>query len=212
MKESLPYSTSLMPKFLSQIRKSFQLIFLLSLAGIVSERQLCAQSENMKKETVVSEGQPDTDVQDTLFHDPQKAVLYSSILPGLGQIYNKKVWKVPIIYAGFGTFVYFIDRNQRYYIDLKSKLMDPDYELKYFQGDFTDDQLTNGKDTFKRWRDMSIIGTVGFYVLQILDATVDAYMYNWNVDEDISLKIGPTSLPGPFLDNYSLGLRASLSF
>ncbi|MCF8380909.1 MAG: hypothetical protein K9H49_15150 [Bacteroidales bacterium] len=166
----------------------------------------------MKKETVVSEGQPDTDVQDTLFHDPQKAVLYSSILPGLGQIYNKKVWKVPIIYAGFGTFVYFIDRNQRYYIDLKSKLMDPDYELKYFQGDFTDDQLTNGKDTFKRWRDMSIIGTVGFYVLQILDATVDAYMYNWNVDEDISLKIGPTSLPGPFLDNYSLGLRASLSF
>ena len=90
--------------------------------------------------------------------------------------------------------------------------MDPEYELKYFVVDFTIDQLTKGKDTYKRWRDMSIIGTVGFYVLQILDATVDAYLFNWDVDENISLKIEPVNIPGPIIDSYSLGLRASISF
>lgn len=192
--------------------KYFRLIFLLILAGIVSEGNLFAQGEIRKRDSLLIEKENKPVIIDTSYHDPQKAVIYSAILPGLGQIYNKKIWKAPIIYVGFGTLAYFIDRNQRYYTDLKSKLLDPDYELKYFDGDFTEDQLTLGKDTFKRWRDLSIIGTFGFYVLQILDATVDAYMFNWDVDENISLKIEPASLPNPYLANYSLGIRASLSF
>jgi len=195
-----------------QPRKSFRLIFLLILAGIVLGGKLFAQVENKQRDSLFVENQGDSIIVDTSYHDPRKAVVYSAILPGLGQIYNKKIWKAPIVYAGFGTFIYFIDRNQRYYFDLKSKLLDPDYELKYFDGVYTDDQLKLGMDTYKRWRDLSIIGTFGFYVLQILDATVDAYLFDWDVDENISLKIEPASLPNPYLANYSLGIRASLSF
>ncbi len=151
---------------------------------------------------------------DTLIRDPQKAALYSALLPGLGQIYNKKYWKLPIVYAGFGTLGYFIDRNTRYYKDLKQKLIDPEYDMKYFEGNFTEDQLTRGKDLYKRWRDLSIISTAGFYILQIIDATVDAYLFDWDVGEDISLRIEPSASPSaiPLMPANSFGLSACLSF
>ncbi len=151
---------------------------------------------------------------DTSFHSPRKAVIYSAMLPGLGQIYNKKIWKVPVIYAGFGTFVYFISRNDRYYKDLKQALIDfPDYELKYFDpGDYSYDQIERAKDGYKRYKELSIIGTVGFYVLQIIDASVDAYLFNWDVSEDISLHIEPAPIYTPYTYSNSFGLRACLSF
>ncbi len=151
-------------------------------------------------------------VEDTLSRTPQKAALYSALLPGLGQIYNKKYWKLPIVYAGFGTFIYFIDRNSRYYNDLKQKIIDPEYEMNYFQGNYTEDQLTRGMEMYKRWRDLSIIGTAGFYVLQIIDATVDAYLFDWDVGEDISLRIKPDSPAMPLMPYNSFGFTACLFF
>ncbi len=151
---------------------------------------------------------------DTTFHSPRKAVIYSAILPGLGQIYNKKIWKVPIIYAGFGTFAYFINRNDRYYKDLKQALIDfPDYELEFFDpGDYTYEQIERAKNGYKRYKELSIIGTVGFYVLQIIDASVDAYLFDWDVSEDISLHIEPATMYTPYTYSNSFGLRACLSF
>ncbi len=201
-----------MPDFNHLLRKPLLILLLLLFAGLLPEGNLMAQIENRNLDSILIERDTVLEISDTVFQDPQKAALYSALLPGLGQIYNRKIWKVPVIYVGFGTFIYYVDRNQRYYLDLKNKLMDPLYELKYFVGDFTEEQLTTGKDIYKRWRDMSILGSVGFYVLQILDATVDAYLFNWDVDEDISLKIEPVNIPGPFIDNHYLGLRASLSF
>ncbi|MCK4919716.1 MAG: hypothetical protein KAS71_01640 [Bacteroidales bacterium] len=201
-----------MPDFNHLLREPLLILLLLLFAGLLPEGNLMAQIENRNLDSIIIERDTVLEISDTVFQDPQKAALYSALLPGLGQIYNRKIWKVPVIYVGFGTFIYYVDRNQRYYLDLKNKLMDPLYELKYFVGDFTEEQLTTGKDIYKRWRDMSILGSVGFYVLQILDATVDAYLFNWDVDEDISLKIEPVNIPGPFIDNHYLGLRASLSF
>ena len=152
-------------------------------------------------------------VEDNLTRDPKKAAIYSALLPGLGQIYNKKYWKLPIVYAGFGTFVYFIDRNTRYYNDLKQKIIDPEYEMKYFQGsNYSLDQITRGMELYKRWRDLSIIGTAGFYVLQIIDATVDAYLFDWDVGEDISLRIKPDSPIIPIMPINTFGFTACLSF
>jgi hypothetical protein len=152
-------------------------------------------------------------VEDTFSRDPQRAALYSAILPGLGQIYNKKYWKLPIVYGGFGTFIYFIDRNTRYYQDLKQKIIDPEYDMKYFEGNYSTDQLRRGMDLYKRWRDLSIIGTAGFYVLQIIDATVDAYLFDWDVGEDISLRIKPDATPVTrFVPYNSFGLSACISF
>lgn len=188
--------------------------FLLVLFVFLNTNPGLSQEINEAGDTlIIDQGQTEP-APDTLGRDPKKAAIYSAILPGLGQIYNQKYWKLPIVYAGFGTFIYFIDRNSRYYNDLRQKLIDPDYELKYFEGDFTDDQLTRGKDLYKRWRDLSIIGTGAFYILQIIDATVDAYLFDWDVGEDISLRIEPAATPSinPVIPANSFGISACLSF
>jgi hypothetical protein len=171
-----------------------------------------AQEEEMKDTTKVDE----TYKLDSAYQNPRKAALMSAIIPGLGQVYNKKYWKVPIVYAGFGTLAYFIRFNQKGYNKWKQAYIDfPDYKLEY---DFplTLDQIDRTKNMYKRYRDLSIIGTVGFYVLQIIDATVDAYLFDWNVNEDISLKIEPSLIQSPsqFLipPTNTFALRASLSF
>jgi hypothetical protein len=153
---------------------------------------------------------------DSAYQNPQKAAIMSAVIPGLGQVYNKKYWKVPIIYAGFGTFVYFIKYNQKEYLKWKQAYMDfPDYHLEY-SFPLTLDQIDRAKNSFKRYRDLSIIGTAGFYLLQIIDATVDAYLFDWDVSEDISLRIEPSIIQSPSqfiaLPANTFALRASISF
>jgi len=165
------------------------------------------------QDTLIIEQAEALPAEDTTFHSPKKATLYTAILPGLGQIYNRKYWKVPIVYVGIGTLIYFIDYNSKYYKDLKEAMIDfPDYNSAYYPEDLTYEQLEQGKDYFKRWRDLSIIGTVGFYVLQIIDASVDAHLYNWEVGEDISLQIEPVPLFLPVEPFNTFGLRACISF
>ena len=150
---------------------------------------------------------------DTSEHSPRKAVIYAAVLPGLGQIYNKKYWKLPIVYAGFGTFGYFINRNIKYYKDLRQGFLDyPDHNLKYFPNDITSEQIKRGMNIYKRYRDLSFIGVTAFYVLQIVDATVDAYLFDWNVGQDISLRIEPSPVYPLNIPGNALGLRACLTF
>ncbi|MFW5819715.1 MAG: DUF5683 domain-containing protein, partial [Bacteroidota bacterium] len=80
------------------------------------------------------------------------------------------------------------------------------------QGNYSEDQLTRGMELYKRWRDLSIIGTAGFYVLQIIDATVDAYLFDWDVGEDISIRIQPDSPAIPVTPYHSFGFTACISF
>jgi hypothetical protein len=153
-------------------------------------------------------------VEDIYTKDPGKASLYSAILPGAGQFYNEKYWKVPVVYGGFGTLAYFINRNTRYYKDLKQALIDyPDHDMKYFDNGLTEDQITRGKDIYKRYRDLSYILTGAFYILQIIDATVDAYLFDWDVGEDISFRLEPAALSSPYSPyNNTFGVRACISF
>ncbi len=158
---------------------------------------------------------------DSSYQNPQKAALMSAILPGLGQVYNKKYWKVPIVFAGFGTLGFFIDYNQKGYLKWRLAYIDIsednvlDMDLGY---DFplTKDQIERTKNSYKRYRDLSIIGTAGFYILQILDATVDAYLFDWDISEDLSMRIEPTMIQAPALlptpASGTLALRASFSF
>jgi hypothetical protein len=159
--------------------------------------------------------------EDSAYQNPRKAAILSAILPGMGQVYNKKTWKVPIVYAGFGTLVYFIRFNQNGYEKWKLAYIDIqedgvlDMDLGY---DFplTIEQVDRTKNSYKRYRDLSIIGTAGFYILQIIDATVDAYLFDWDVSEDISLKIEPTIIQTPSFfispSENAFALRASISF
>jgi len=169
--------------------------------------------ENERVDTVVADL---SFKADSAYQNPQKAAVLSAILPGLGQVYNKKYWKVPIVYAGFGTFAYFIRFNQRGYNKWKQAYIDfPDYDLEY---DFplTLEQIDRTKNSYKRYRDLSIIGTAGFYILQIIDATVDAYLFDWNVDENISLRVEPAFIQSPsafsVTGENTFALRVSFSF
>jgi len=158
---------------------------------------------------------------DSSYHNPQKAALMSAILPGLGQVYNKKYWKVPIVFAGFGTLGFFINYNQKGYLKWRLAYIDIsedgilDNDLGY-NFPLTKDQVERTKNSYKRYRDLSIIGTAGFYILQIIDATVDAYLFDWDISENLSMKLEPALIQSPefFMSPASntLALKASFSF
>jgi hypothetical protein len=145
-------------------------------------------------------------------HSPKKATLYSAILPGLGQAYNKKYWKIPLIYIGFGAIGYFIDWNNDYYQLNKrayEHLTDDNpatddfmkieavkyYDLEnptHFEN--FKDGLEKRQDYYRRNRDLLIISFVGFYGLNIIDASVDAHLFNFDISDDLTLKWQPSML------------------
>ena len=142
-------------------------------------------------------------------HSPKKAAIYSAILPGLGQAYNKKYWKIPIVYAGFGAIGYFIKWNngnykvmKQAYIDLTTgdpnegshvELLPPGWDGND-SGDysFAKTALSKQQDYYRRNRDLLIISFVGFYGLNIIDASVDAHLFDFDISEDLTFNWQPS--------------------
>jgi len=122
-------------------------------------------------------------------------MLYAIICPGLGQIYNKTYWKLPILYAGLGTAIYFIVFNQHYY-NLYNKQLD---QLNANPGSsiYTSSELSSVITYYHQDRDLSIIITAGVYLISIVDANVDAQLKGFNVSDDISLRFTPNLFPNP---------------
>lgn len=120
---------------------------------------------------------------------PSKAAFYSAVLPGLGQAYNKKYWKIPIIYAGIGTGIYFYADNTKEYNRFRDafKRRLAGFEDDEFQG-ISSDRLRDAQRTASRNRDVSIIVSIAFYVLNIIDANVDAHLRQYNISDDLSLE------------------------
>jgi len=127
---------------------------------------------------------------------PRKAAILSSTLPGLGQIYNKKYWKVPIIYAGLLTSAYYINENNIQYKQYKNaylRRLDNNPNNDDFVGKYSSGDLLILKDFYRRNREISILCFVGTYIINVLDASVDAHLFDYDISEDISLQITPTS-------------------
>lgn len=120
---------------------------------------------------------------------PAKAAFYSAVIPGLGQAYNKKYWKIPIIYAGMAAGVYFYkqqdDDYNRFRDAYKRRLAG--YTDDEFQG-ISNDRLINAQKSAQRNKSYSIIVTLGFYLLNVIDANVDAHLQQYEVSEDLSLQ------------------------
>lgn len=147
----------------------------------------------------------------TLKHSPKKALLYSLVCPGLGQAYNHKYWKIPIIYAGLGTFTYFIIFNQQQYNIYQSALKTRDAGgMDQFYNVYTSDDLVSARDYYHRDRDLSVIGAAVFYALNIIDAEVDAQLFSFNVDNDISVHFSPQL--NTFATCNGLTMAPTLSF
>lgn len=138
-----------------------------------------------------------TSAAEPLEHSPRKATLMSAALPGLGQIYNKKYWKVPVVYGGLGTCIYLIDFNndrfQRYKDGLIAELDDDPNTIN--TTGFSSSQLDELQDTYRRWRDMSWISLGAVYLLQIIDANVDAHLFHFDVGRELSMTAVPYMSP-----------------
>ena len=144
---------------------------------------------------------------------PSTAALYSAVLPGLGQAYNGKYWKMPLVYGAMGVGVYSIIWNQQNYdlfleayrIRLSGGIDDYYNILK------EEKQLISWMDYYRNQRDMSILITIGLYAFNILDAYVDAHLTNFNISNDLSMRVEPAVMPSYVVGNYySYGL--SLKF
>ena len=190
-----------------------KILWRISLAVLLFFSVPCFAQEPVVETSDTSSQQQTVTETDTTLHSPRKAAMYSAMLPGLGQIYNRKYWKLPIVYAGFGTLGYFIGFNNIRFREFKQAYKDfPDYKLDY-PYPLTLEQIDRAMIYYKRWRDLSILGTLGFYLFQIIDATVDAHLINWEVGDDLSFNLEPALIFPPASNRINtLGLRACLSF
>lgn len=150
-----------------------------------------------------------------LGHSPHTATMYAAILPGLGQIYNKKYWKLPLLYGGAAALGYAIHFNNKYlkrysnayrdfllgdpnnksymYFVERAHLTEADVQGVYkswFQS-----SLKKKKDYYRRYRDLSIFGMAGLYIVQIVDACVDAHFFNFDVSDDLAINWAPAASP-----------------
>lgn len=118
---------------------------------------------------------------------PARAAFYSAVLPGLGQAYNKKYWKIPVVYAGIAAGIYFYQRNTKDYNRFRNayKRRLAGYQDDEFQG-VSDARLRDAQKTAGRNRDVSLAMAIGVYLLNILDANVDAHLLRYNLNENLS--------------------------
>jgi hypothetical protein len=139
-------------------------------------------------------------------HSPLKASLFSAALPGLGQGYNKKYWKIPIVYAGFaglGYAVYYTASNFQGYRNAYRLQVDEDPNtIGSYKGVQDAATLKSYRDYFKRNLDISAICMSVWYVLNIVDAAVDAHLFEWNMSDDLSMRVEPILFPS-FSSNYA---------
>jgi hypothetical protein len=152
---------------------------------------------------------------------PARAAIMSAVLPGLGQIYNRRVWKVPIVYACIGASVYFLVRYQndfqryrRAYIDLKDGDPYTNFHEKLNISASYDKEryITTYKDASRKNRDWAIIAVVLTYLMNVVDANVDAHLFNYSVDDNISLRGSPCFLENNGFVSPKIGLNLCFTF
>lgn len=164
--------------------------------------------------------------------NPQRAMWLALVVPGAGQIYNRKFWKLPIIYGGFMGCIYALSWNNMMYKDYSQAYLDimdddpgtasynkflhlgtqitPQNEERYKQ------IFKSRKDRYRRWRDMSFFVMIGVYALSVIDAYVDAELSVFDISKDLSLRVEPTVIrdasAGSPLHAGTIGLNCSLNF
>lgn len=160
--------------------------------------------------------------------DPTRAVWMSALFPGLGQIYNRRYWKLPIIVAGYMGLAYGTSWNARMFHDYQlaySDIMDDDPDTKsyldFFPPNIDESSLDKNwltqvlksrKDYYRRNRDLCIICCVGVYLLCMLDAYVDASLYHFDISEDISMEVTPAVILNSGCRKPILGLNWAFTF
>lgn len=150
---------------------------------------------------------------------PRQAAMKSAILPGLGQLYNKRWWKVPLIYGGFvgiGLVYEFNQRNYKIFLkEAQYRELNPGKTQNPLFAGYTSQGIITIKDSYRRNRDLSILAGLGFYAINIIDAYVDAKFFRFDISDELSLKVDPVINNGSYMnasaERPSLGIKFSLS-
>lgn len=153
-------------------------------------------------------------------HNPSKATLLSTVLPGLGQAYNRKYWKIPVVYAAIGVSSFLYIRYNNEFQKFRQAYVDY-YDTDASTNSFLDFDIPKGvtveryitvyKDNYRKWRDWAGIAMLLSYALNIVDATVDAHFFDFNIDENLSMQVQPVLLEDIHL-RRRIGLNLNLSF
>ncbi len=163
---------------------SFSSVAFSQVSNDTQDIQKVDSTEKKLKKSIFKEG-----------HDPAKAALMSAILPGAGQVYNKKYWKVPVVYAGLGGLGTWLGYNvieYRQYTEAYKSFYDSDTaNTLSYNGYTTETQINFKRKEFKRNMDVSAIALGIWYLLNIVDATVDAHLFDYNINDDISISWRP---------------------
>ena len=159
--------------------------------------------------------------------NPTKATWLALVIPGGGQIYNRKYWKLPIFYGGFAGCAYALTWNSKMYKDYSTAykdamngnmqsssitdLLPPGYKISETQ---LKELLRKRKDTYRRYRDLSIFAFIGVYLLSVIDAYVDVELSNFDITPDLSMKVEPAVIDNRINNssNRSVGLQCSFRF
>ncbi|MBR4066906.1 MAG: hypothetical protein IKJ97_09145 [Bacteroidaceae bacterium] len=161
--------------------------------------------------------------------DPKKATWIALIIPGGGQIYNRKYWKLPIVYGGFVGCLYAYNWNGQMYKDYRQAYLDimdsdpntdsykdffrPGYDYESNK-EYLKEVFKKRKDRYRRWRDLSIFAFIGVYAVSVIDAYVDAQLSSFDITEDINLTIEPQRINSgsEFMRQDYYGLNLNISF
>ena len=161
--------------------------------------------------------------------DPSTATWLALVIPGGGQIYNRKYWKLPIVYGGFVGCLYAYNWNSQMYRDYRQAYLDimdsdpnsdsykdffrPGYDFEKNK-EYLKDVFKKRKDRYRRWRDLSIFAFIGVYAVSVIDAYVDAQLSSFDITEDINLTVQPEIFRGSSFapDNGYYGLNCNITF
>ncbi|MDD4032582.1 MAG: DUF5683 domain-containing protein [Bacteroidales bacterium] len=171
-------------------------------------------------------------VVDTTYfkHSPSKAMIFSAVVPGLGQAYNKKYWKIPVVYAALGGCAYWFWFSNTKFIEYRDgyiSYMDKDPTTNYFRtmdlrgldasgnvinADLVKRELESFKNGHDRNRSLAILSLVFVYALNIIDASVDAHLFNFDVSEEVSMRIDPIVIPAKTNTPNQYGVAWKINF
>lgn len=160
--------------------------------------------------------------------DAMRAVWLSALCPGLGQIYNRRYWKLPIVVGGFAGLIYATTWNGRMFTDYQQAYLDVmdtdpntnsymDFFPPYYTEDMIDQAwlknvLKTRKDAYRHYRDYCIVGMVALYLVCIIDAYVDAEMYHFDISTELGMNVKPALIPTSLTLRPALGLQCAITF
>lgn len=186
------------------MKRNFVLIFI----GFFIQMTLFAQNE--ANELLIKNAPKYSDDYKINPLAPAKAAFYSTVLPGLGQAYNKKYWMIPVIYGAMGTSLYFYKRNDdaynRFLSAYKLELAGKPHEFDNFDISAIESAISSRKKD----RDLSLFITIGFYILNIIEANVDAHLPNNRINTNITYQ--PTFLVDPVTNRTNFGMAVMYKF